>query len=403
MKHTVAAITALAFLAAGVSAQAQITYQPAPVAKAQVFTLEARDGVTCANGTLNWPTTFIFPAGLMAQIPAVKNSEAITFNSSDPASRKGYSLAFDVLTNGRMTNIRPAGGDFGLTRNVFLPAWAAGWNLGPQAKPLTGCKMTWDVKTDFSPEMASALTYEARHLRNYASGLKLPDPRTEDCKAADRRIRLKAYPEASRLSRTPGRPQWLVAGYDILANGKVKTGPRLRASGETTNFDAIEKALGQRAFYPGEAVAQCLTSFAIPAADLPVEPGIGELMTLNNTKSGSDGDSDEQKTCPAEARSKAMTFTYRPEYYPAQAARLGIEGVAMLSFDVAPWGQVRLKSSWSHPLPEFGQAASRMLTQSTFRASERGLSGCRLLVRFVREKDGSAENEVPGGLEDSAS
>ncbi|ADU15183.1 energy transducer TonB [Asticcacaulis excentricus] len=403
MKHAVVAITVASLLAAGVSAQAQISYQPAPVTKTQVFTLEARDGISCSNGTLNWPVTFIFPAGLMAQIPVIKNSDPITFNSSDQASRKGYSLAFDVLSNGRMTNIRPAGGDLALNRNAFLPAWAAGWNLGPQAKPLTGCKMTWDVKTDFSPEMARALTYEARHLRNYASGLKLSDSRSEDCRAADRRIRLKAYPEASRLSRKPGRPQWLVAEYDILANGKVKTGHRLRGSGETADLDAIEKALGQRVFYPGQAVAQCLTSFAIPAADLPVEQGVGELMTLNNTTFGSDGDGDEQKTCPAEARSRAMSFIYRPEYYPAQAARLGVEGVAMLSFDVAPWGQVRLKSSWSHPLPEFGQAASSMLTQSTFKVSERGLSGCRLLVRFVRGKDGSDENEVPGGLEDSAS
>lgn len=407
---TLVAVPALIF---STSAQAQISFQPATPAdaKAQVFTLEAKDGVTCANGTLAWPAALTFPAGLMAQRPAPPvssgNDEPIVFNGSDPQpalqakSPRGYTLSFDVLTNGRMTNIRPLATDYPMYNNDFLPAWAAGWTLGAQEKPLTGCKMTWTVKTDYSPEAARPLMYEAGQLRNITPGLQVTDPRTPDCKAADRRIKTRAYPDVRASRKTPARPQWVVVRYDVLANGKVKPGGQVRASGDAENLSAIEKALGQRTFHAGEPAAECLTSLAISPATLPVEPGIGELSALNKAPIKGDGDTDEQKTCPADMRREAMTFTYRADYYPAQAKRLGVEGVALLTFDVAPWGQVRLKSSWSHPLPQFGQAATRMLNQSTFKASDRGLSGCRLLVRFVREKDEVETNEADE--EDAAS
>lgn len=406
MKQAVAAVMALSFLTAGLSAQAQITYQPAPVAKAQVFTLEAREGVTCANGTLSWPAAFTFPAGFIAPLPAPKpatsNSEPIVFRGSPVAENKVYTLSFDVLANGRMTNIRPMGGDYRLFANEFLPTWAAGWNFGPQSKALTGCKMTWDIKTDYTPEAAKPLMYEAAFLRNFASGLRPADPRSDDCKAVDRRIRLNAYPDREQMRRTPGHSQWLVLRTDVQANGKVKVGGRLRASGEEANLEAVEKALSQRAYYPGEA-AECLTGYVIPAEGLPWEGGAGDDGTQADK---ANKDAEEEKTCPAEARRAAMTFSYRPEYFPTQASRLGVEGVALLTFDVAPWGQVRVKSSTSHPLPQFAQAASRMLTQSRFKPTDRGLSGCRLLVRFVLDKDDKPEAAAPEAsesLEDSTS
>lgn len=398
---TLAAIPALVLSA---SAQAQVSFQPPspPAAKSQVFTLEAKDGVTCANGTLAWPAAFTFPAGLMAQRPTPSvssgNDEPIVVSADTPRapqakSPKVYTLSFDVLTNGRMTNIRPTGNEYLLYNNEFLPAWAAGWNLGVQEKTLTGCKMTWTVKTDYTPEAARPLAYEAGQLRNITPGLRLTDPRTPDCKEADRRIKSRAYPDARAFRKAPGRPQWGVVRYDISASGKVKPAGVVRASGEAEILSAIEKAIGQRTFHAGEPAAECLTSLAIAPATLPPETGTGELSALNKGPKDS-GDIDEQKTCPADVRREVMTFTYRSEYYPTQAKRLGIEGVAMLTFDVAPWGQMRLKSSWSHPLPQFGQAATRMLQQSTFKASDRGLSDCRLLIRFVREKDAVEADET---------
>src|SRR5690606_5864075 len=88
---------------------------------------------------------------------------------------------------------------------------------------------------------------------------------------------------------------------------------------------------------------------------------------------------------------QVVTFVYKPEDYPSGARRHRIEGLAYLVYDIAPWGELKVRSQWGHPLPQFAQAAENMLRQSEIRASDRGLSGCQLRVKFIFANDASAD------------
>lgn len=339
----------------------------------------AEGGIRCDNGTLAFPAGLNFPAGL---IRVFKTPDGKDNMGTRPQT---YSLRFDILPNGRMTNIRPDAAPYGLFSNEFLPAWAAGWSLGAQPETLKGCKMAWTIVTDHAPGTLMPLTYEALLMRNYAAGISQSDLRSEACKTAQRRIRTRAYPDARRLTRKPGQTQWVIENYDVLANGKTRPKGILRSDMSPENTVAVTRALSEAVYFEGEAASNCPSSYVIPADDLPADDRAlwPVLKALNADAIDDESDS---KTCPEETRKAMVQFNYRPELYPTVANRLNIEGVAVLTYDVAPWGQVRVKSSWAHPLPQFASAAQRMLMQSTLKPGP-GLSGCRVKVRFVVEKD----------------
>ncbi|MEN2786276.1 TonB family protein [Sphingomonas qilianensis] len=73
--------------------------------------------------------------------------------------------------------------------------------------------------------------------------------------------------------------------------------------------------------------------------------------------------------------------------YPANYRRRGIEGGAVVSYDVAPWGAVgNLKVVASEPTSDFGEAATAMLAGAARTSSAIGASGCIDRVRHVMGK-----------------
>ncbi|MFT4089160.1 MAG: hypothetical protein QM645_00415 [Asticcacaulis sp.] len=336
-------------------------------------------GITCANGTLEWPAELRFPAGIRLEQP----------KRATPTATETYVLGFSILKNGRMTDITTLRAPSELIGNQFLPTWAAAWSLGPQAQTLTDCRMTWMVRDDHPAPEAMVLSREATHLRNILTGVNVKAMVSEPCRQVAKRVKALNYPDRRKLKLTPGHPQWVAERFDVNADGKVKVTAQISSRMLPENVAQVSEALSQRSYYDGDAAEGCLTSFAIPAGTLPVDDSEswGELMQLHKARLTAVSEKPASETCPPEELKNVVTFAYRPELYPQMARRHKIEGVAYLVYDVASWGELKVRGRWGHPLPQFAQAAETMLRQSKVAQSARGLGGCRMKVKFVIQGD----------------
>ncbi|WP_140986332.1 hypothetical protein [Asticcacaulis tiandongensis] len=385
-----------------ISAPVYASKDPLPLnspVKVTVYTLEPEaQGVVCENGTRSWPAELVFPAGLL---PVPQNRPVSVHDR--------VALQFDVLKNGRLTNIQVGASAYPATNFQYLPLWAAAWSLDPRNETLKGCRMRWKIRSDYAPEMAAVLSREALHLRTHASNLKRPSLPTDACRAAGQRLKTRVYPDKSRLQRKDGQLQWIIERFNIDAHGKVDVTATVGGQATPENRALVTQAVAQHNYYPGDAAEECLISYVIQAGMLPVDDAESwnELRQLHKARAlaprpdapiisapevpSNIPDSSASDTCPPEALRQVVTFVYKPEDYPSGARRHRIEGLAYLVYDIAPWGELKVRSQWGHPLPQFAQAAENMLRQSEIRASDRGLSGCQLRVKFIFANDASAD------------
>ena len=95
-------------------------------------------------------------------------------------------------------------------------------------------------------------------------------------------------------------------------------------------------------------------------------------------------------TCPAQAEwAVSPTLTY-----PDNFRRRGIEGWAMIGYDVAPWGATgNVRVLATQPSDEFGAQAMRIITTAKRVPSATGYTGCVDRVSF---KMGPTQRK-PGG------
>ena len=69
--------------------------------------------------------------------------------------------------------------------------------------------------------------------------------------------------------------------------------------------------------------------------------------------------------------------------YPAAYRRRAVEGWAVLTYDIAPWGEIgNVKVAAAQPAADFGTQAQRMLLSARAAASPQGWTGCVERVRF---------------------
>ena len=82
--------------------------------------------------------------------------------------------------------------------------------------------------------------------------------------------------------------------------------------------------------------------------------------------------------------------------YPENFRRRGIEGWAVIAFDLAPWGAVgNAKVVAAEPAAEFGEAAQRIVLGSAAASSKKGYSNCVVRVRYaMQEQERAAQMNV---------
>ncbi|MDP1027977.1 TonB family protein [Sphingomonas sp. KR1UV-12] len=188
---------------------------------------------------------------------------------------------------------------------------------------------------------------------------------------------VRVLPEFGTLPATPGVRDWTLVGYDLDARGRPIEVRTVHGTGNRVLDAAGIKATRASRFTAG-ARTGCRYPYWRAPATLAAPEG-PDPETLRPAGA----------TCPDEGGA----WTTPPRLsYPEPWRRRGIEGWAIVAFDVAPWGEPgNLRILASEPAEAFGQQAEQVIRAGRKAAAPQGRSGCIERVRFLMPPRGAAE------------
>lgn len=295
---------------------------------------------------------------------------------SPPAVPGRMTLDFRIDETGRPLSIGAPKSDryFHLDTSDVAPALAA-WRFAPGAAR-TACTIAFALEATPVATAPAALVHRAFALPHsrQPGELALRDRlRADNGDCAKPRypaVRVRAYPAFDRIPQAPGSASYAMVGFDIDASGKPRNLHIQSSDGNAALDRAAIKAVRDLRFAPG-ARKGCNYPYhrrqnqPMPAPMLP--------PTKDFQPAGS--------TCPP----SAMRITeLSASDFPAPFGRRSIEGVAIIGYDVAPWGAVgNVKVLASEPAAAFGEVAQRVITRGTPGDEVgNGLAGCVARIVF---------------------
>lgn len=242
----------------------------------------------------------------------------------------------------------------------------------PAGRAATGCEMTFTPRTQVVEQAAEADIFRVATLRprgDSAAGRLLGQLRRIDCGGKrPPQILVRAFPDKRDLPRRVGEPGYSVVRFDIDAAG-VPVRPEIATSSGNGALDAAALDAAARTRYAGGDPRQGCTLPALLGPDnvpAPVSPQVRDLR-------------------PVDATCAEQVQWQRPpaSFYPAAFRRRAIEGWAIVSFDLAPWGATgNFKVLASEPADTFGQRAQQNLANAQAYASSSGAKGCVVKIVF---------------------
>lgn len=354
------------FSALLLSAAASAAWVPPPVAAggAQSVQLlswspgEVRcDGVAVPGGALQRP--------------------AVELATMDPQRLKATTYRFAIDATGRTRSIardaHPFGQDIG-------PALAA--SRFPAGTKRENCEIGYTPKID---PLASAPIADLIAYSIHPTGQKLPQAGWDrfgtvgNCRDKPRPATLmRAYPDFSKVTPTPGSRDWSLVGYDTDDRGRP-INARIANSTGNAELDAAAVEAVRASGFTGGARTGCLYPYWRAAAKLapPKRPAEEQMRPAN-------------AVCPAKVEWAVRPTTHYPPAYRKRA----IEGWAIVSFDVAPWGEIgNVKVLDAQPSADFGQQATFIVRSARVVPSPQGASGCVKTVNFMMPADDFSVNE----------
>jgi TonB family protein len=295
-------------------------------------------------------------------------------------------LSFDIGTDGRPVGIEtlgtPHGEYIGADGDDVEPAFAA-WRFAP-GQPRKGCTITFAGRPTPVAEADPELLY--RYLSTRASSLFRYSVE-EVTDAAWQRVRpegatcprrpgarLWVWPDFDTISQPLGTFAWNFFAFDVDAKGKAT---HLRLAASSGNSDLDRKSMGalHRSVFTRPGSGCGYNFFRGPSAPLPA-PDRPEHLSVYREASA---------TCPegGDPAHAGWAFT-QSLTYPENFRRRGIEGWAVIRYDVAPWGQTgNVTVADAQPASGFGVEARLIVEQSRRKPAPFGYTGCLELVRFV--------------------
>jgi Gram-negative bacterial TonB protein C-terminal len=241
----------------------------------------------------------------------------------------------------------------------------------PVGKPRMGCSISYNreqVSIADAP-LDKLIAYSLRATpRPPKEVFDRFHPQGSDCYPKRPAVLLQAYPEFNRIAATEGRLEWSMVKFDIDDGGKPFAIGIYATSGNKTLEKASVNAIAKSRYAKGRR-SGCLYSYRRAAGKIAA-PESPETAAY---KSG-DG------KCPTEIEWKTKPALV----YPDNFRRRGIEGWAIIAFDVAPWGAIgNVTLVAAEPAAEFGDAARNIVAGGTVATTGQGYSGCFEKVRFV--------------------
>lgn len=192
---------------------------------------------------------------------------------------------------------------------------------------------------------------------------------------------LRAYPDFGKLTKTPGARDWAMVGYDLDASGTTVNVRIVGGTGHAALDAASLEAVGKSRFASGEREGCRYPYWLNPGVvEAPPMPPKGALEPADAACDARDG------------------FTKPPRLiFPEPYRRRAIEGWAIVSYDVAPWGEIgNVKVLDAQPSGDFGKQAVRMMENAEAKTSGQGMTGCIDRIRFVMNAPRPEPEEDPG-------
>lgn len=180
-------------------------------------------------------------------------------------------------------------------------------------------------------------------------------------------LKNRAFPNFQDVPATPGVRLWSMVGYDITKDGVTSNIRTVAGSGNARLDVASRRAVEDTRYYAGERKGCRYPYWRNPATlAAPPAPEESEFRPAG-------------ATCPAR-----LDWVVRPNpRFPEPYRRRAIDGWAIVTYDVAPWGEIaNIRVAASQPTEDFGDQAMLIL-RSTKVAANQGFVGCTERVKFA--------------------
>jgi TonB family protein len=188
-------------------------------------------------------------------------------------------------------------------------------------------------------------------------------------------VRLRAYPAFEEIAQPSGTFSYSFLGFDLDAKGRPRN-VRLLGSGGNAELDRQSLDAVRRSRFSPIAKRGCTYSYWRRQTEplTPPEPPPDAYRA-------------DEALCPKDG----SPWDYMPPLsFPPEFERRGIEGWAILRFDIAPWGGVgNVSVLAAEPSSAFGQQAMQIVSGARKPASSRGYTGCvtRVLFRMAASRE----------------
>lgn len=188
-------------------------------------------------------------------------------------------------------------------------------------------------------------------------------------------LKNRAFPDFQAIPAKPGVREWSMVGYDITDDGATSNIQTIAGSGNAPLDRASRKAVEETRYHAGGRKG-CRFPYWRSPGTLPA-PQMPEDNSQFRPAAA---------TCP-DRHEWAVQPTLR---FPEAYRRRAIEGWAIVTYDVAPWGEVsNIKVIASQPTEDFGTQAATVVRGGKA-VTTQGFVGCVERVRFMM---GSGEQD----------
>ncbi|WP_288936081.1 hypothetical protein [uncultured Sphingomonas sp.] len=287
-------------------------------------------------------------------------------------NRLSLTIDFRIDAAGRPLSITRRNEDFIPDADDLAPALAAARFVPGQER--RGCVLTFTpdlIPVSSAPlgdVMATFMTPRSNPPRSLWDRIHAGG----DCGDPAPAALLRAFPDFKRLPDQPGYHSWTMIGFDLSPGGKPRRVRTIGGDGASALDTAGRAAVARSRFEKGAHTGCTYGYFKGPA----ILPAPAPPMEEDWRPAAA--------TCPKDhVWDRAPRFAYPPNYQARS-----IEGWAIVTYDVAPWGEIgNVHAKVAEPTADFGTAAENMLRAATFRPGP-GYVGCTERVRYRMGRSG---------------
>jgi outer membrane biosynthesis protein TonB len=327
--------------------------------------------VTIRCGEEQLPVTAIVPIKPELGWPFSAMTEALGRSSLD----------FAIDASGRPVDIvRSPTGSYTPFNGDLAPALAV--SRFPAGRARDACHVTFVLKqvplAEASPAdlMAASVNTQTRFPR---VAIDRMNPVGSNCSRQPPAPLLRGFPDFAKLKPAIGQQNWSMLQYDLDGGGKP-VGIKVVAGTGNAAFEAAARKAVEQSRYSGGKRSGCLYAYWQNAAPL-APPPMPEKSAF----------AADRATCPAD-----NDWVTQPNLiFPDNYRRRGVEGWAIIGFDVAPWGATgNVRVLRAEPSADFGEAGMNVVRGAMMAKSDRGYVGCVERVRYVMSGR-RADGEIP--------